>query len=582
MSDVTLDATPAAAICVARDTGARLPQSVRMTKALDVGRTRLLLVAAFFAMGFLLVAARLVDVTVMGAAAGGPVLDVAGAPTSQRADILDRNGVILATSVPIASLAANASLIDDADHVVDLLVPILPDLNQERARRLLATDRQFVWVHRRLTPSQQDRINRLGIPGLTFDSEQRRIYPLGPLMAHVVGATDVDQYGIAGIESTMDDVLSRGEPVRLSVDVRLQEILRQEIAEAMVEFRAIGGAGVVMDVHTGEVLAMASLPDYDPDQIAEAPAEQLFNRTTLGIYEMGSTFKIFTTAMALDSGTTTIAGGYDATHPLEIDRFTINDFHGQGRWLTVPEIFRYSSNIGSARMALAVGTSQQQAYLDALGLLDASPIELPEVGDPLVPDPWREINTVTISYGHGLAVSPVQLASAVSAVVNGGLLHPATLIPRDPATLDADQRVISPQTSDLMNRLMRLVVTEGTGRNAEVEGYLVGGKTGTAEKPAGGGYSQRALISSFVAAFPMNDPRYVVFVMLDEPQGNESTYGYATGGWVAAPVVGDVIARMGPLYGIAPVDETAPEIREALAVPGYGADLGHQIAAAGQ
>ena len=582
MSDVTLDATPAAAICVARDTGARLPQSVRMTKALDVGRTRLLLVAAFFAMGFLLVAARLVDVTVMGAAAGGPVLDVAGAPTSQRADILDRNGVILATSVPIASLAANASLIDDADHVVDLLVPILPDLNQERARRLLATDRQFVWVHRRLTPSQQDRINRLGIPGLTFDSEQRRIYPLGPLMAHVVGATDVDQYGIAGIESTMDDVLSRGEPVRLSVDVRLQEILRQEIAEAMVEFRAIGGAGVVMDVHTGEVLAMASLPDYDPDQIAEAPAEQLFNRTTLGIYEMGSTFKIFTTAMALDSGTTTIAGGYDATHPLEIDRFTINDFHGQGRWLTVPEIFRYSSNIGSARMALAVGTSQQQAYLDALGLLDASPIELPEVGDPLVPDPWREINTVTISYGHGLAVSPVQLASAVSAVVNGGLLHPATLIPRDPATLGADQRVISPQTSDLMNRLMRLVVTEGTGRNAEVEGYLVGGKTGTAEKPAGGGYSQRALISSFVAAFPMNDPRYVVFVMLDEPQGNESTYGYATGGWVAAPVVGDVIARMGPLYGIAPVDETAPEIREALAVPGYGADLGHQIAAAGQ
>ncbi|MCB9959558.1 MAG: penicillin-binding protein 2 [Rhodospirillaceae bacterium] len=559
----------------------RLPQSVRMANALETGRTRLLLVAFMFTVGFLVVAARLVDVMAMQTAGGTPGVVMAGGEVlGQRADILDRNGVVLATSVPIASLFADASLIGDADQVVDLLAPIIPDLNQERARRLLATDRRFVWVHRRLTPSQQERINRLGIPGLDFGTEQRRIYPLGSLMAHVLGATDIDGHGIAGIESSMDEDLMSGAPVRLTIDVRLQEILRQELAQAIDEFRAIGGAGVVMDVRTGELLALASLPDYDPDEIADADADALFNRATLGIYEMGSTFKIFTTAMALDSGATTIAGTFDATHPIQVGRFTINDFHAQARWLTVPEIFRYSSNIGSVRMALAVGTARQQAYLRALGLLEPAPLELPEVGAPLVPEPWREINTMTISFGHGLAVSPVQLVSAVSTVVNGGIRHPATLVPRDPTSLAGDERVISETTSDLMRRLLRLVVTDGTGRNADAEGYLVGGKTGTAEKPSGGGYNSHALISSFVAAFPMNDPRYVVFIMLDEPHGNEQTYGYATGGWVAAPAVRQVIERMGPLYGIAPVDEDAPEIREALAVPGY--DNGHQLAAATQ
>ncbi|MCA8909314.1 MAG: penicillin-binding protein 2, partial [Rhodospirillaceae bacterium] len=531
----------------------RLPQSARMANALETGRTRLLLVAFLFTVGFMVVAGRLIDVTVMQAP-GAPGVALAAEVLGQRADILDRNGVILATSVPIASLFADASLIGDADQVVDLLAPIIPDLNQERARRLLATDRRFVWVHRRLTPSQQERINRLGIPGLEFGTEQRRIYPLGSLMAHVLGATDIDGHGIAGIERSMDDELLGGAPVRLTIDVRLQEILRQELAAAIDEFSAIGGAGVVMDVRSGELLALSSLPDYDPDEIADADADALFNRATLGIYEMGSTFKIFTTAMALDSGTTTIAGTFDATHPIQVGRFTINDFHAQARWLTVPEIFRYSSNIGSVRMALAVGTERQQAYLRALGLLDPAPLELPEVGAPLVPSPWREINTMTISFGHGLAVSPVQLANAVSTVVNGGIRHPATLVPRDPASLAGDERVISEATSDLMRRLLRLVVTDGTGRNADAEGYLVGGKTGTAEKPSGGGYNTHALISSFVAAFPMNDPRYVVFIMLDEPHGTEATYGYATGGWVAAPTVRRVIERMGPLYGIAPVD----------------------------
>ena len=545
----------------------RLPAPLRLARALDVGRGRLACVAVLFALGFLMVGARLVDVMAMRSEAYASVPGVAGAVGSQRGDILDRNGVILATSLPTASLYADASVIDDPDPVVEQLSAVLPDLNRTRVEAMLATDRRFVWVHRRLTPSQQERINRLGIPGLSFETEQRRIYPLGSLTAHVVGAADVDGRGIAGIERSMDEPLAHGEPVRLSIDVRLQEILRQEITDAIDEFRAIGGAGVVMDVTTGEIMAMVSLPDYEPWAIAEADDDAVMNRTTLGVYEMGSTFKIFTTAMALDSGATTIDGMFDATHPIRIGRFTINDFHGQGRWLTVPEIFRYSSNIGSVRMALALGTERQRDYLQALGLLEPSSIELPEVGEPLIPDPWREINTMTISFGHGLAVSPVQLSSAVAAVVNGGVLHPATLLPRDPADLAADRRVISQHTSDLMRGLLRLVVAEGTGRNADAEGYLVGGKTGTAEKPAAGGYNRRALISSFVAAFPMTDPRYVVFVMLDEPQGNERTHGYATGGWVAAPVVRQVIERMGPMFGIAPVDADRPEILEALELP---------------
>ena len=538
--------------------------------ALEVARSRLVVTATFFALAFMVVAARLVDVTIMQAVAEPQLPGVAGGTSTGRADIIDRNGVVLATSLPTASLYADASVIDDPPAVVAQLLEVLPNLNVERAERLLGTDQRFVWIHRRLTPTEQYRINRLGIPGLGFRREQRRVYPMGSLTAHVVGFSDVDGNGIAGIENSMNDVLAAGERVELSLDVRLQEILRQELAGSIDEFRAIGGAALVLDVASGEVLAMASLPDFDPYAAGDVDPDQVFNRTTLGIYEMGSTFKIFTTAMALDTGVTTIGGGYDATHPIRIGRHTITDFHAQARWLTVPEIFRYSSNIGSVRMALAVGTERQQAYLRALGLLDPAPIELPEVGAPLIPDPWREINTMTISFGHGLAVSPVQLASAVATVVNGGVRRPPTLLVRDGEPPADEERVLSAQTSDLMRRLLRLVVTEGTGRNAAAEGYLVGGKTGTAEKVDRGGYDRGARMSSFVAAFPMDDPRYVVFVMLDEPQGNESTYGYATGGWVAAPVVRRVVERMGPLYGIAPIDEARSEILEAMALPGQG------------
>jgi cell division protein FtsI (penicillin-binding protein 3) len=347
--------------------------------------------------------------------------------------------------------------------------------------------------------------------------------------------------------------------------------VRDELARQIAAFDAIGGTGVVLDVETGETIAMVSLPDFDPNVAGQVDPDTRFNRATLGVYEMGSTFKIFNTAMALDLGTASMRSGYDATHPIKISRFTINDFHGKKRWLTVPEIFKYSSNIGSVKMALDVGTERQRAFLTRLGMLRETAVELPERGLPLAPNPWRPINTMTIAFGHGLSISPLHLASGVATVVNGGIRQPVTLLRAD--TPSPGERVISESTSDSMRRLMRLVVQDGTGSKADALGYIVGGKTGTAEKVGGrGGYKRKALLSSFVAAFPMQAPRYVVLVMVDEPKGNKESHGYATGGWVAAPAISRIVARAAPLLGVAPVDPEAPEIRRDLMIemPGEG------------
>jgi cell division protein FtsI (penicillin-binding protein 3) len=407
----------------------------------------------------------------------------------------------------------------------------------------------------------------------------------------VLGLTDVDGRGIAGVEKTFDSELAAGKTLRLSLDVRVQDMLRQEMVAAVREFRAIGAAATVLDVRTGEVLGMISLPDFDPNAPGEDDDDARFNRAAKGVYEMGSTFKLFTVAMALDSGTTTLRGGYDASKPLRVARYTIRDFHAENRWLSVPEILVHSSNIGAAQMALDVGGPAQQRYLGRLGLLTTAAVELPESGKPLTPKPWRDINTMTVGFGHGIAVSPLQLTTAVAAVVNGGLWRPPTVLVRGGESLPAGERVFSARTSAQLRGLMRLVVRYGTGRKADVPGYQVGGKTGTAEKLIAGRYRRDARISSFVGAFPIDAPRYVVLAMIDEPKGNKSTLNYATGGWVAAPVVGRLITRIASLYGIAPrVDEElevkwrppAPTIKKPLfvAVKEAIADArGRQIAA---
>ncbi len=531
-------------------------------QALETGRTRLLVAGMVFALAFIVIGWRLVGIAAF-APGGEPRIAVtppAPAFESGRADIVDRNGVVLATSLPTASLYANPHQVRDPAGAAAHLVRALPDLSRIEIRAKLSTDRSFIWLKRKLTPREQYRVNRLGIPGLYFEREERRFYPHGRLTAHSIGFTDVDNQGLAGVERSFDEVLrGQAEPLALSLDLRVQHVLALELAAAMTEFAAIGAAGLVMDAATGEVLAMVSLPDFDPNRPGTAAPEARFNRASLGLYEMGSVFKIFTVAMALDEGVVTLDDGYDASKPIRIARFTINDFHAKNRWLSVPEIFMYSSNIGAARMAMDAGTAVQQAFLDRLGLTRPAGIELAEVGRPMVPSPWREINTVTIAYGHGLAVSPVQMASAVAAVVNGGEFRPATLIKRAEGERPAGTRIMSRDTSLKMRRLLRLVVRRGTGRQADAEGYRVGGKTGTADKLIGGRYASDARIASFAAAFPMNDPRYVIFAMVDEPKGIARTHGYATGGWVAAPIVRRVVERIGPILGVEPVRDGADE-----------------------
>lgn len=543
-------------------------------QAIETGRNRLILAGCLMALAFATVGARVVELSALrGHGEPGVAATAADAELAVgRADIVDRNGLLVATSLRTPSLYADPKEVLDADDAAFRLSTVLPDINPAETAAKLAADRRFVWLKRNLTPREQQAVNSLGIPGLHFLDEWKRIYPQGALTAHAVGFTDVDDRGISGVERSFDDLLRGGhEPLRLAIDLRVQHVVRDELLQQIATFGAIGGAGVVLDVDTGETVALVSLPDFDPNVAGRMDPDTLFNRATLGVYEMGSTFKIFNTAMALDAGTATMRSGYDATNPIRIARFTINDDHAKARWLSVPEIFKYSSNIGSVKMALDVGTERQRAFMSKLGMLRETAIELPERGRPMVPSPWRPINTMTIAFGHGLSVSPMHLAGGVATVVNGGVRHPITLLHTDIPS--PGERVIAERTSRDMRRLMRLVVEEGTGRKADAAGYVVGGKTGTAEKVgAHGGYRRKALISSFVAAFPMHAPRYVVLVMVDEPKGTKETHGFATGGWVAAPAVSRIIARSAPLLGVAPVDPDSPEIRRDLMieVPGDG------------
>ncbi len=528
--------------------------------AIRVSRARLFFVCLVSALCFCTLGGRLIYLALSGEVDQPRIVKarIATGSSSQRAPIVDRNGVLLASNLVTASLYADARAIRKPKRTARRIVEVLPDLKLKAVAAKLASNRPFVWLKRNLSPREQQKINDFGIPGLSFETEERRIYPLGALASHVVGFTDIDNLGIAGVEQYFDAELKQrarsGAPLQLSLDIRVQHALRDELARAVGKFSALGAAGVVLDVNSGELLAMTSLPDFDSNHPLSTPKDNLFNRATKGVYELGSVFKIITVAMALDTGTVSLTGGYDASRPIKISRFTIHDFHAKNRWLSVPEIFMYSSNIGAAKMAVDVGGVRQQAFMSRLGLLSRSHLELPELGDPMLPPRWGEISTMTIAYGHGIAVSPLHLAAAMGAVVNGGVLLPSTLLKRDPELPARGDRVLSAETSEAMRDLLRMVVEKGTGRKAGVSGYLVGGKTGTADKPGRGGYRRRALITSFASAFPMNKPRYAIYVLLDEPKGLKETHGFATAGWNAAPLTGRIIARIAPILGVKPID----------------------------
>lgn len=546
--------------------------------ALETCRTRLLVTAALFAFVFFIVALRIVDVVLLeGGAAESHMgrFRIPAPPPSGRADIVDRNGKLIAATLDTPSLYANPRQILDAVDATNKLLTVFPQLDRDQVYAKLTADKSFVWLRRQLTPQQQFDVNNLGVPGFQFEHEQRRYYPDGDLVSHVVGYSGIDDNGLAGVERGLDDVLKhRQAPLQLSVDLRLQYILRDEIQHVIDDFAAKGGAGLIMNVNTGEILAMVSLPDFDPNHPGAPdpnhpelrPADRMFNRITLGVYELGSVMKIFNTAMALDSGVATMTSGYDAAHDIKIGRFTIGDYHGKHRWLSVPEILMYSSNIGSARMALDAGGQRQRDYLGRFGLLKTPKLELSEIGEPHFPANWREVNVMTIAFGHGISVTPLQAATGACALVNGGILRPATLLRLPPGEVPDGKRVISAKTSEQMRKLLRLVVEHGTATLAAAPGYVVGGKTGTAEKVQGGHYAEKKLLSTFIGAFPMNDPKYLVLAMVDEPHGNKQSHGFATAGWTVVPATSRIIQRIAPLLGVQPVDESSPEIVQPLMI----------------
>jgi len=556
----------------------------RRREAMERSRGRLVIAAGMFALLFTVVSVRVAWVTVIHPVHAkvaretvppivkGPLQPITDIVTpGQRAMIVDRAGQPLAISEPTREAFADPNAIGDPVVVARQLKGVLPRLDvKEVIRRLSETNKHFVYIERQITPDEEARINNLGIPSVDFLNTFQRHYPLGRVAAHVIGGVGIDENGISGAELAFDKRLrENGEPLRLSIDVRVQNVVREELLAAKEEFSAIGASGIVMDVNTGEVLALVSLPDYDANDLGTASQDERFDRALTGRYEPGSTFKLQTTSMALDSGLVHIWDSFDAAHDIHIGRFTISDFQGKHRFLQLPEVLAYSSNLGAAHIALLMGRDRQRPWLKNMGMFDRVPIELPEADRPQfhAESAWGEVVTMTVGFGHGISVTPLHVVAGTAAVANGGVYMKPTILAVDPNDPPEGRRVMQKSTSDLMRRLMRLVVTQGFGKKAEVPGYFPGGKTGTAEKNKGHGYEKHANVSAFMSVFPMQAPRYAVYMMLDEPHGNASTGGYSTAGQVAAPAAGRVISRIGPILGLMPDIQDAPAIEQALAIP---------------
>lgn len=534
-------------------------------------RQRVAIMIAIFSAVYLVIGGRLLQYglsePVVSASIGGNVNAVASRP-----NIVDRNGELLATDLHMVSLYADPRRIVDADEVVEKLALVIPNLDWGDVHRKLRSSTAFQWLRRQLTPKQQADILALGIPGIGFRPEKRRFYPGGATASHIVGHVNVDNQGLAGMERYLDqqglaDLRAAGltnnarlAPVRLSIDLRVQNIVRDVVAKAMTDYQAEAAGAVILDVETGEVLAMASVPDYDPNAPSRTLADGSidkeyekgwFNRISNATFEMGSTFKSFTLAMGLDADKITLNSVVDASRPIRMGGFTIRDFRGKNRPLSIPEVFQYSSNIGTAAVADMVGIEGHQQFLTRLGLLSKLATEMPGVATPTQPRTWKKINSVTISFGHGIATTPLQTAVAAAALMNGGFLIPPTFLPRTKEEAQAlATRVLKDKTSADMRFLYDWNGQRGSGRNAQVEGFHVGGKTGTADKVINGRYAKNINFNAFVAAFPMDKPRYIVLSIIDAPKTGER--GGRTAASTAAPMIKAIIQRVAPLLGVQP------------------------------
>ncbi len=524
---------------------------------IDLSQVRLVVIFGIFSILFISLFLRSVDLILLNQkpknnfSSSNSIIN-----EKNRADIFDRNNMLLATNVKSASIYAKPAEIINKTEASIKLASVLNNQNFSDIEKKLTSGKSFIWIKRQVSPKEHFEVNKLGIPGIKFQEELKRIFPQESLFAHVIGSVGVDNQGLSGVEKKLNKrLLDSTKSIFLTVDTRVQHALRQELYLSMKKFNAIGAAGVVMNVNSGEIIGLVSLPDFNPNIKMKPSDDAAFSRVTLGSYEMGSTFKPFTVAAALQNKVISLKDGYDATKPLKVSRFIIRDDHPKERWLSVPEIFKYSSNIGMAQMAKDLGVEKQKELLKKLGILDRSKVELSEVGKPIIPRTWREINSITISYGHGIAVNLLQVANAYAILVNGGKKITPTILLNNGNESNGyvnNERVISEETSKKIRGLLRLTVKSGTAKKADRIGYEIGGKTGTAEKPTKGGYQKDSIITSFIGVFPMDRPRYVIAIMLDEPKGIKETHFYRSAGWTAAPTVGNIIERVGPLLDVMP------------------------------
>ena len=481
-----------------------------------------------------------------------------------RGEIVDRNGVPLARAFPAYALWFNpealgedgAPLVRDPATIARELKAIFPDLNEAKVAEQLASGKAG-YLRRRVLPEEANRVQDIGELALEMPQENDRHYPQGSMAAHVLGYVAADGHGRVGMEQVLDEQLSdpasRGIPVALSIDMRVQGALEDELRRGMKLVDAKGGAGIVLDVDTGEVMALASLPEFDPNKIDERGASLMFNRVTNQVYELGSTFKPLSVAAAIDAGVVRDLGAHWDASPVKVGRFAIKDSHYLGASLNVPSTLIHSSNTVTARIADKLGPEKLRQYMMDMGMAERPHIELPAKGFPIWPgDKWPRLRSMTVSFGHGIAVTPLHLASAYATMVNGGVWRPATLHKLKPGEAPEGRRVFKASTSARMNQILRATTIYGTGKNADAAGFRVGGKTGSAEKPGAGGYRRSTLVSTFAAAFPMDRPRYVVIAMLDEPQGTLASSFQRTAAWNAAPIVGRLVPRIGPMLGVRP------------------------------
>ena len=484
-----------------------------------------------------------------------------------RADIVDRNGVPLARTIDGYSIRVVPSkLLNNRAYLADELVKIFPDTPREEFLAKLSGSRA-TYIRRRALPDQVAAVNAIGEIGFDFPREKERLYPQLSLAAHALGFINAEGQGVTGIEGAYDkrltDAATRGQPLALSIDARVQGVLESELGSAVTNLEAIGGAGIILDVHTGEVLAMSSLPTFNPNKLTGSDPATRRNAVTYNLYELGSTFKPLTVAAAIDAGTvTSMARRYDATQPLAIAGFKIRDSHPAGRWYNVPETLIHSSNIVTAQIADELGREKMEALFRSVDFDKRPGIELKERAFPLWPKNWGRLTTMTTGYGHGIAVTPLHLASAYAALVNGGIYRPATMLKLGDKAPPQGRRVFKASTSARMRQLLRLIVSDGTGKQAEAPGFRVGGKTGSAEKPGIGGYNRTSVVATFAAAFPMDNPRYVIIAMIDQPKGNAYSSGQRTAGWTAAPVVKKVVMRAGPMLGVFPDESRDVDVSE--------------------